>query len=59
MKITDINGSDLEIDNLQLAIMQADDYRHYEHLNPQNRQTDEQLKAYWDDVYQKLLTLQE
>jgi hypothetical protein len=58
MKITDLNGDELEIDNLQLAIMQADDYRHYEHLNPQNRQTNEQRKAYWEDVYQKLLTLE-
>ena len=58
MKITDINGFDLEIDNLQLAIMQADDYRHYQHFNPQNEQADEYRKAYWEDVYQKLLTLE-
>jgi hypothetical protein len=58
MKITDINGFDLEIEDLQLAILQADDYRHYRHFNPQNEQTDEQRKAYWEDVYQKLLTLE-
>jgi hypothetical protein len=58
MNITDINGIDLEIENLQLAIMQADDYRHYEHLNPKNRQADDERKAYWEDVYQKLLTLE-
>jgi hypothetical protein len=28
LKITDLNGVGLEIDNLQLAVMQADDYRH-------------------------------
>jgi hypothetical protein len=58
MKITDINGFDLEIDDLQLAIMQVDDNRHYEHFNPQNQQADEKRKAYWEDIYQKLLTLQ-
>jgi hypothetical protein len=58
MKITDLNGFDLEIVDLQLAIMQADDYRHYKRLNPQNQQADEKRKAYWEDVYQKLLTIE-
>lgn len=57
MKITDMNGFDIEIDNLQLAIMQADDYRHYEYFNSQNQQADAQWKAYWEDVYQKLISL--
>jgi len=55
--IIDLNGFELQIDNLQLATMQADDYRHYEHFNPQNQQADEVRKAYWEDIYQKLLTL--
>ncbi|MDB5129992.1 hypothetical protein [Mucilaginibacter sp.] len=57
MKITDLNGCDLEIDNLQLAIMQADDYRHYAHLNPEHRSADERLQNYCEDVYQKLVAL--
>jgi hypothetical protein len=57
MKITDLNGCDLEIEDLQLAIMQADDYRHYEHLDPKYKEADAQQKAYWEDVYQKLLQL--
>ncbi len=57
MKITDLNGFNLEIDNLQLAIMQADDYRHYEHINPINPEEDAKRKAYWEDVYQKLIQL--
>ncbi|MDB5131993.1 MAG: hypothetical protein JWR02_1742 [Mucilaginibacter sp.] len=57
MKITDINGFNLEIENLQLAIMQADDYRHYAHLNPKHLSVDERLQTYWEDVYQKLLLL--
>lgn len=57
MKIIDLNGFDLEIENLQLAIMQADDYRHYEHINPINKAEDEKRKAYWEDVYEKLIQL--
>ena len=57
LKITDLNGFELEIDNLQLAIMQADDYRHYQHLDPKYQQTDEQIQAYWNDIYQKLTQL--
>ena len=58
LKITDLNGFELEIDNLQLAIMQVDDYRHYRHLDPQYSTTDVKLQNYWNDVYEKLLTLQ-
>ena len=58
MKITDLNGFDLEIENLQLAILKADEYRHYAHFNPEHRLADEKLQAYWEDVYQKLIQLQ-
>lgn len=58
LKITDLYGFELEIDNLQLAIMQADDYRHYRHLDPKFSTADERLQHYWNDVYEKLLTLQ-
>lgn len=42
VKVTHLNGFELEIVNLQLAIMQADDYRHYEHFEPQYQQLDEE-----------------
>jgi hypothetical protein len=57
IKITDLNGFDLEIDDLQLAIMQADDYRHYRHLDPAFQNADERLHKYWEDIYQKLIQL--
>ena len=41
LKITDLNGFEIAIENLQLAIMQADDYRHYTHHDPKHRQADE------------------
>ena len=59
MKITDINGLDLEIDNFALAIMQADDYRHYEYTDPNRKTASEKHKAYWEDFYQKLIIIQQ
>lgn len=57
LKITNLNGFELEINNLQLAIMQADDYRYYSHLDPKYQQADEEMQAYWEDIYQKLVQL--
>lgn len=55
MKITDIDGKVIEVDNLDLALMQADDFRHYRVTEP----TEADLKryAYWEDIYQKLYKL--
>lgn len=58
LKITDLNGIELEIENLQLAIMQADDNRHFKHFAPNFQATDEKLQTYWNDVYQKLINIQ-
>jgi hypothetical protein len=49
----------MAVTDLELAIMQADDYRHYKHADPSFRLLDEGLQAYWEDVYQKLLRLKE
>lgn len=57
MKIIDSDGKDITIIDLELAIMQADDYRHYRHADPAFKKLDEGLQAYWEDVYQKLLGL--
>jgi hypothetical protein len=55
MTIIDQNGKVITIENLELAIMQADDYRHYKHVDPSFKLLDEGLQVYWEDVYQKLL----
>lgn len=57
MKIIDLHGKKITITDLELAIMQADDYRHHQHTDPSFKELDESLQAYWDDVYQKLLRL--
>jgi len=53
MKINDMNGEEIAVTNLDLAIMQADDYRHYRVTNPTEIHI--RLQQYWEDVYQKLL----
>jgi len=58
MNIIDLDGKVIEVENLPLAILQADDYRHYRHATAGFEQADERLQAYWEDVYQKLLKLQ-
>jgi hypothetical protein len=57
MKIIDLDGKEIEVTNLDLAVMQADDYRHYRHTDLSFKLLDEGLQAYWEDVYQKLLRL--
>ena len=58
MTISDIHGFTVEIADLQLAIMQADDNRHVEYLNPELADAAIVHRAYWDDIYEKLVALQ-
>lgn len=57
MTILDKNAKIITIGNLELAILQADDYRHYRHTDPSFKFLDERLQAYWEDLYQKLIGL--
>ncbi|MDB5143426.1 MAG: hypothetical protein JWQ66_2139 [Mucilaginibacter sp.] len=58
MHIIDLNGNKIGITDLQLAIMQADDYRHYTISAPEAQEFSAKQKAYWEDAYQKLLLLE-
>ena len=55
MTIIDLDGKEITVMDLQLAILQADDYRHYRVDEPSEYQV--YLYNYWEDVYQKLLLL--
>jgi hypothetical protein len=57
MNITDINGKVIEISDLDLAIIQADDFRHYSTTQPEQLAFVLRQQAYWQDIYQKLLSL--
>jgi hypothetical protein len=55
MKVIDLDGKEIEVTDLALALMQADDYRHYRVNVPTSYQL--HLYKYWEDFYQKLLIL--
>ena len=55
MKIIDLDGREIEVTDLDLAIMQADDYRYYRVNEP--TEMHRHLYDYWEDFYQKLLLL--
>lgn len=59
MQITDNTGKVIEVENLDLALMQADDYRHISHFDTAYAQVDRKLQNYWQDIYDKLLLLKE
>ncbi len=58
MNIIDLEGKEIAVTDLSLAILQADDYRHYRHINPVYAEFDEKQRRYWEDFYQKLMHLQ-
>jgi len=55
MIVTDLDGKEITVTDLALALMQADDYRHYRVSKPSPYQL--HLYDYWEDLYQKLLLL--
>lgn len=55
LTIVDLDGKAVEVTGLALAVMQADDFRHYRVAQPTGYQL--YLYRYWEDMYQKLCTL--
>ena len=55
MSIRDLDGKEIAVTDLAMAILQVDDYRHYRVNEPSGYQL--YLYDYWEDVYQKLLLL--
>jgi hypothetical protein len=55
LQIVDLEGREMEVTDLNLSLMQADDFRHYRVNEP--TETHLHLYAYWEDIYQKLLLL--
>jgi len=56
MKIMDLDGKEIEVTDLPIALLQADDYRHYTVTHPTEMHI--HLQKYWEDLYQKLLSIQ-
>ncbi|SEO08040.1 hypothetical protein SAMN05192574_105229 [Mucilaginibacter gossypiicola] len=58
MHIIDLHGKKITVVNLQLAILQADDYRHYQLGGTAYAEFNRKQEAYWEDFYIKLLLLE-
>lgn len=58
-EIIDLHGKRIEIKDFQLAILQADDYRNYRLSGSRHETFNRKQQAYWEDVYCKLLSLQD
>lgn len=57
MKIVDLNGIEIEITDLNGAIAQAKLYKGFRHENRSFLALDDQLQAYWTDLYEKLTAI--
>ena len=55
MKIIDINGCTIEINNLNDPIQITRRYKQYEHENKGFSELDKKLNRCWTDMYEKLL----
>lgn len=57
MNVTDLEGRQITVIDLDAAIRLAEEYKGYEHLDKRYAALDRELKAYWTDLHEKLLTL--
>lgn len=55
MKITDLNGLEITVTDLDKAIEQAELFKDMHHVPPVP--SDKERQAYWNDIYKKLLEL--
>lgn len=59
MYIKDLSGNKIEITNLAEAIAQTNLFKDLRHINhsPEIQKSDDEKQAYWRDVHQKLMWL--
>ena len=57
--VHDLYGEAVEVYRSELRLMQADDYRHYRLSGKRHLALSVRQQTYWQDLYQKLLTLAE
>lgn len=59
MKVTDIDGVDIDIINLNEAIRQSYEFSDYYQIGSEYSLFNEQQKIYWTDLYNKLVALRD
>lgn len=59
MKITDLNGYQIEVTDLDKAIQIIVEYKEYRHKDKSFSEFDKRQNAYWKDMYEKLTAIKE
>lgn len=57
IQIEDENGENVEVNNLNQAIKQADYFRNFSHTDKLFEKFDQKRQAYWQDMYEKLMKI--
>jgi len=57
MYITDLEGRNIYITDLEKAIEQADAFRQYRPTENEFAELDKTLAEYWNDIYEQLIQL--
>jgi hypothetical protein len=57
MQVTDLNGYSIEVTDLNEAIRITAQYKEYRHESKSFSEFDKRQKAYWLDMYEKLIRL--
>ena len=59
MKVTDLNGCEIEVTDLKEAILIAKRYTKYRHEDKSFSDFDKRKNAYWTDIHEKLTAIKE
>ena len=59
MKVTDINGLEIEVNDLDRAIEQAWQFKELQHTDRRLAAFDRDRQVYWTDLHEKLIRLRE
>ena len=61
MEIKDLQGMTIKVTDLEGSIAQAEEFMDYHHIDKEEslQRFDETRRAYWKDIYEKLLQLKE
>lgn len=57
IQIEDKNGENVEVNNLNQAIKQADYFKNFSHTDKLFEKFDKKRQAYWQDMYEKLIKI--
>lgn len=57
MKVTDLNGFQIEIIDLNEAMRIISEFKEYSHVDKNFSEFDKRQKIYWTDMYEKLSSI--